>query len=303
MTDIVIVSWNSGHFLKACVESILTPLNEPLVASIIIIDNNSFDNSVKQLPLHSKIKIVKNSDNKGFAFAANQGFKMCTATYSLLLNPDARLQETTLPDCIRYMQQYPKTDILGCSLLDDNGHVSVSCARFPTAFRFFTDAIGLSKWNPKRFKPALLMTDWDHKSSRRVNQVMGAFMFMPTHIFNRYGYFDERFFVYCEELDFSKRVTDAGGTIFFNHQISAVHSGKGTTENVKAFRLFLNLRSKVQYARKHFSLPAFLFTAGVIFVLEPATRFVYLLLKGNKEDVKQLIRGYQLLYRWKLPNT
>lgn len=301
MVDIVIVNWNSGNFLKACVDSILSSLNEPLVQSIIVIDNYSADNSLKQLPQHNKIKVVVNNTNKGFAFAVNQGFKMCSATYCLLLNPDAQLLATTLQDCSEFMQQQPQVDILGCSLLDENGQVTVSCARFPTPFRFFTDAIGLSKWKPSVFKPALLMTDWDHRSSKKVNQVMGAFMFMRTNIFEKHGYFDERFFVYCEELDFSKRVADTGGITFFNHQITAVHSGKGTTENVKSFRLFLNLRSKIQYAREHFSFPGFVFTSVVIFIVEPLTRFVFLLFQGKLDDIKQMLKGYKMLYRWKLP--
>ena len=75
------------------------------------------------------------------------------------------------------MSKHVDVDILGCQLLDDNGDVSYSCARFPTPLHYFFDIVGFQKL-PRHFTPALLMTDWDHKDSRRVDQVMGAFMFM-----------------------------------------------------------------------------------------------------------------------------
>ena len=80
------------------------------------------------------------------------------------------------------------------------------------------------------------MTDWDHSYSSEVDQVMGAFMFMERSIFERIGYFDERFFVYYEELDFCLRTKMNGGTVFYNADIMIYHKGCGTTNNYKAFK-------------------------------------------------------------------
>ena len=128
--------------------------------------------------------------------------------------------------------------------------------------------MGLSKIAPKIFHPGVLMTDWDHKESRKVDQVMGAFMFMRNSIFEKLGYFDERFFVYYEELDFSKRLAQLGGTSFYNSDIKAIHIGGGTTNNVKTFRLFLNLSSRLQYAKKHFSFGGYSFVWFCTFFIE-----------------------------------
>jgi len=303
MVDIVIVNWNAGMLLKKCVESIIYTSNKSQISKIIIIDNHSADNSIKDLPYDEKILTINNSENLGFAKACNQGFKVCTAPYVLLLNPDTQLLENTIAECIRFMDSNKQIDILGCQLLDDTGAVSPSCARFPTAFRIFIDAMGLPKIAPTLFSPAILMTEWDHLQSRYVDQVMGAFMFMHITVFEKLGYFDEQFFVYCEELDFSYRLAQAGGKTFYNADIKAIHSGMGTTENVKAFRLFLNLRSRLQYAKKHFSKMGYILVYFSTFTIEFISRFFYLLLSGRLREIKDLVSGYVLLIKNKLPSA
>ena len=295
MIDIVIVNWNSGDYLSKCIQSIFTENNQRIISKVFIIDNHSSDDSLEKIKKNNKIVIIKNEDNKGFSKACNQGFKLCTSPYILLLNPDTQLLDTTLTDCISFMNEKPDVDILGCQLLDDYGKVTYSCARFPIPLRFFYDATGLSKIAPKFFTPALLMTDWDHKTPRYVDQVMGAFMFMRFSVFEKIRYFDERFFVYYEELDFSKRLAEQGGKTYFNSDTSVIHSGQGTTHSLKAFRLFLNLHSRLQYAKKHFSYSGYVFVSFCTLVVEPFTRTFFLLLKGKFKEVKEVIKAYKLL--------
>jgi len=300
MVDIVIVNWNGGELLYNCINSIITTSNKIHVNRIIVIDNHSSDASIEALPKDEKILIIQNAENLGFAKACNQGFKICSAPYVLLLNPDTQLLKSTIADCIHFMELNKTVDILGCQLLDETGRVSPSCARFPTQFKLFIDATGLSKITPKLFPPAILMTDWNHLQSRYVDQVMGAFMFMPTTIFEKLGYFDEQFFVYFEELDFSYRLAKAGGKTFYNADIKAIHTGMGTTENVKAFRLFLSLRSRLQYAKKHFSKSGYILVYFSTFTIEFISRFFFLIISGRFGEIKDMIKGYKLLIRNKL---
>lgn len=300
MVDIVIVNWNSGDYLFKCIHSVFAKNNEKIIGTVFIIDNHSSDASIEKIGNQNKIVIIENNENKGFSKACNQGFKLCTSPYILLLNPDTQLLETTLIDCVSFMSMNHDVDILGCQLLNDDGSVTYSCARFPTPLRIFYDTIGLSKMAPKIFTPAFLMTDWDHKSSRHVDQVTGAFMFMKISIFQNLGYFDERFFVYYEELDFSKRVAGSGGIIYYNSDIKAIHSGGGTTNNVKAFRLFLSLRSRLLYAKKHFSFTGYVFVNFCTFFIEPFTRNILLLLRGNFKEIKDVFKAYTLLIKDKV---
>ncbi|MEO8721660.1 MAG: glycosyltransferase family 2 protein [Ginsengibacter sp.] len=295
MIDIIIINWNSADYLEKCINSIFTTKNDVFVRTIFIIDNNSSDFSVEKIKVNDKIKIIRNKQNLGFAKACNQGFRLSKAPYLLLLNPDTQLLSSTLEDCITCMKENEDIDILGCRLIKENGEVTTSCSRFPTPSRFFFTSIGLSKIFPSIFPPAVLMTGWDHKSSRFVDQVMGAFMFMKQAIFKKIGYFDERFFVYFEELDFSKRLSESGGKTFFNTNISAIHSGEGTTKGVKAYRLFLNLRSRLQYSKKHFSTSGYLLVWIGTFFIEPLSRSFFLIASGKSEELKDLLNGYKLL--------
>lgn len=295
MIDIVIINWNSDDYLQKCIHSIFSNSNEQFVNKVFIIDNNSSDSSLQKILENDKIQIIRNKENRGFAKAANQGFRLSTAPYVLLLNPDTQLLNSTLKDCIEFMEKETKVDILGCRLINDKREISASCARFPTPMKIFLDCIGFSKVFPKAFSPAILMSDWSHKESRYVDQVMGAFMFMRHSIFDKAGYFDECFFVYFEDLDFSKRLANLGGKTFYNTNISAIHIGAGTTKRVKAFRLFLNIKSRLLYSKKHFRRPGFLLVWFGSYFIEPFSRTFFLAFSGKFKEIKAVFKGYKML--------
>jgi GT2 family glycosyltransferase len=298
MIDVVIINWNSGSYLKKCVDSLLA-YNQDTLSSIVVIDNASTDDSMSHLPQNNPlVNRIINSENLGFSKACNQGFRQARAPYVLLLNPDATVLENTLPTALRYMQNNPDVDILGCQLHNEQGKVSPSCARFPKPHRYFFHAIGLCGLMPSVFHPPTLMTDWDHSSSRAVDQVMGAFMLMRRSIFDRIGYFDERYFVYYEELDFSLRLKQAGGVSYFNADIKSIHAGGGTTRGVLGYRLFLSLRSRLQYARKHFSLPGYCLVFVSTCLIEPLTRLAFILLRCKAKEISPWKEGYIRLFRW-----
>lgn len=295
MIDIIIVNWNSGDYLQKCIKSIFVNRDTAIVNKVVIVDNNSSDNSLSLILQDPKIEVIKNKENKGFAKACNQGYGVSTAPYILFLNPDAQLFSDTLSRCLDFIHLHNDIDVLGCQLVDDDGNITHSCARFPTPFTIFNDASGLSKIAPKIFKPATLMTDWDHKESRYVDQIIGAFMFMQKDIFKKVGLFDERFFVYFEELDFSLRLSKVGGKSYYNADIKAVHSEGGVTSKVKAFRLFLILQSRLLYAKKHFSIVGYWFVMAATLLVEPLSRFIFLLLKGRFDEIKDLLKAFKLL--------
>lgn len=295
MTDIVIVNWNSGHFLEKCISSVFTGSNEKFVNRIIVIDNNSSDGSALFLNNLNRVTLISNKENAGFAKACNQGFKLCTSKYILLLNPDAVLLNDTLKEGVEFLENKKDVDIMGCQLIDDKGHVSPSCSRFPTPLHIFFDASGLSKIAPGIFTPATVMTDWDHAESRFVDQVMGAFMLIRNDVFKKLGYFDERFFVYYEEVDFCKRLSAINGKTFYNTSVNAIHSGEGTTHKVKAYRLFLSLRSRLLYAKKHFTVPGYALVWVSTFFIEPFVRTIFLLLKLTPGEIPAVWKGFKML--------
>ncbi|UAY52249.1 glycosyltransferase family 2 protein [Ferruginibacter albus] len=298
--DIVIVNWNSGDFLKKCIKSVFTEKNINLINKVIVIDNASKDNSLEGLVKNDKLVFIKNEQNLGFAKACNQGFEISDAAYVLLLNPDAQLLEATLQDCYQYMEAHSSIDILGCQLLDDDNNITASCGRFPTPKSFFYRSLGLTNLFPKVFTPPELMYDWDHLESRYVDQIIGAFMFIRKNVFEKIGYFDERFFVYSEELDFSKRLANAGGKSYYNADIKAIHSCHGSTDSVKAYRLFLNNRSRLLCAKKHFSKSGYLLTLISTLFFEPVSRIFFSLIKFKFREIIDIVKAYALLFKFVL---
>jgi len=144
--------------------------------------------------------------------------------------------------------------------VDEEGHASTSAARFPTLRVMAGKILGLTNLFPGVF-PAHLMSSSDLRVSGVVDQIIGAFFLIRKAVFDRCGGFDERFFVYFEEVDLSLRAKQLGYTSYFLSEVSAFHKGGGCTERVKAARLFYSLRSRI-FMRKNIipgwnSLPSF----------------------------------------------
>jgi len=297
MVDIIIVNWNSDTYLMKCIDSIFNDLNNSIINQVILIDNNSTDFSLNSIDYHEKILIIKNSVNLGFSKACNQGFALCRAPYVLLLNPDTILFDNTLISCIDCMDKNMDVEILGCRLLSEDGETTASCSRFPSPINILFDATGLSKIMPRIFTPATVMTDWSHNVSRYVDQVMGAFMLIRKTTLEKLGYFDERFFVYYEELDFSKRLAAIGGKTYYNHSITAIHSGEGTTRSIKGIRLFLNLKSRLLYSKKYFSTSGFFLVWCSTFLIEPFARIFFALIQGRFQETKEIMKGFWMLIK------
>lgn len=296
LLDIVIVNWNGGELIKKTINSLLQINHLEVINKIYIVDNNSNDNSINELVSHEKIEIIKNNINRGFGAACNQAIKKSTTKYFLLLNPDVVLFEDTIYNSVLFLENRNDLDILGVQQINDDGKYVYSCSRFPTPWGVFTNALGLHKILPKFFRNNILMTDYNYEKSGFVDQVMGAYMMIRSEtVFKQIGIFDERFFVFNEELDLSKRLNDHGGKTFYNSEIKIIHSGGGTTNNVKAFRLFLYLQSTLRYNKKHFSFWGSFFSNIITCTLEFGSRIIFCLLRGDFSGVRETVTGYKYL--------
>jgi GT2 family glycosyltransferase len=138
------------------------------------------------------------------------------------------------------------------------------------------------------------MREWDHASDREVDQVMGAFFMTRSVLFSALGGFDERFFVYFEEVDFSYRAHLAGWRSMYLSDVRAYHKGGGTSEMAKANRLFYSLRSRILYSYKHFTWSSATAVLIVTAVIEPAARIVMAGVRMSLAEIRDTIRGYGL---------
>lgn len=297
--SIVIVNWNAGSQLFESVSSIIQHHNG-LVSSVIIVDNASTDDSLAQVEtlkeLPFQLQFIRNSDNRGFGAACNQGAALASTEYLLFLNPDTRLFGSSLTVPLAYMQASKNQDVgvVGIQLLDEQNSISRSCARFPTLGIFIAQALGFNRL-PGLHHINMHMADWPHNETRTVDHVIGAFYLMRRSVFDSLGGFDERFFVYLEDLDLSLCVRNAGYGCVYLADAQAFHAGGGTSRNVKARRLFYSLHSRLHYGFKHFSATKAWCLLFVTLAIEPVTRLTLALIKGSLSDAFHTIQAYGLL--------
>jgi len=142
------------------------------------------------------------------------------------------------------------------------------------------------------------MSEWAHDSTQKVDHVMGAFFLVRREVFEKLRGFDERFFVYLEDLDFSYRAKQAGWDSAYLADVQAFHYGGGTSNQVKARRLFYSLRSQLLYAFKHFHWLGALWVLLVMLVVEPVTRIFFAVIRRSWSSVKETLAGYAMLWKW-----
>ena len=299
MIDIIFVNWNAGNLLKEAVSSIVQYHNN-LVSKVIIVDNASTDDSLARVEnlsdLPFDLEIIRNTVNNGFGAACNQGAEKCHAEFILLLNPDARLYEDSLPTAYRYLQEHPDVGVCSIQLVEEGNVIQRTCARFPTPKMLLVHSTGLNRL-PFIDAKSYHMHDWDHQDTREVDHVIGAFYLIRRSLFEQLqGFDEERFFVYLEDLDLSYRVKQAGYKIMYLTEAQAFHEGGGTSSQVKATRLFYSLRSRMIYAFKHFSKSAAWGVFLSTMFWEPVVRVIVALLKGSTADAKNTVEGYKMLW-------
>ena len=298
--DIVIVNWNSGPQLRRCLESIVTVDRTGFeLARVVVVDNGSIDGSLGGIrDLDLPLTLIELGLNAGFAAACNAGAKGSAADHILFLTPDAALYRDSLSRPLAFLAapENAAIGILGVQLVDDRADVSRTCANFLRPRHIIAHTTGLNHLLPSVF-PQHFMIDFDHRSSRVVDQVMGAFFLMRRHVLEGLGGWDERFFVYLEDVDLAYRAYLNGWKSYFFAEVRAFHRGGGVSRQVKAARLFYSLRSRILYAFKHFHPAVALLVLVGTLAVEPMTRIVYAALGNSPTSSGETVKAYWLLLR------
>ena len=249
------------------------------------------------LPFH----IFKNRSNRGFAAACNQGALGTHASYLLFLNPDTRLSPSSLTTAIAFMEepQNQRIGICGAPLLDNSSQPSTCSASFPSPLSMCIESCGLSRlFGTQRFA-AYSDAARPHGNHLIVDQVIGAFFLVRSAVFNLLAGFDERFFMYFEEVDFSLRAKASGHASCILFGSSVWHTGGVSSQQVKDLRLFYSLRSKLQYARKHFPPAGQLTVLIFTLLVEPIARCIQALNASKVITISATFRAYRHL-GWEL---
>ncbi len=299
--DIVIVNWNAGEQLLECVRSVQEALRASAIrpASWTVVDNASSDGSIEGLKdAGTRPTVLTNTENRGFGRACNQGAKLGTGDYLLFLNPDVRLFADSLARPLLFMEEAGNRQVamLGIQLVDANGGVQHTACRFPTPRSLFHQMLGLDLLRPARFPP-YVMSDWDHAESREVDLVQGAFLLMRRSAFEKLNGFDERFFLYFEDVDLAYRAGELGWKSYYLAEARAFHLGGGVTDRIRARRLAYWLRSRSQYVAKHYGGRAARETLLATLGVELWARIGWNVMHGSWRHLAETIHAYAMLIR------
>jgi GT2 family glycosyltransferase len=261
---VVVVSWNVRDLLRRCLHSLLGRGDEEGDAprpEVIVVDNASSDGSPQMVrDEFPQVQLIANEENRGFTAANNQGLALATqrhegaaaGRYLLLLNPDAEVVDDALETMVGYMEAHPQVGALGPQLYYPDGRQQSSRRRFPTLVTALVESTVVQEWWPEnRFLDRYYMADTDDDADQPVDWLVGACLLVRREVYEQVGGLDEGFFMYSEELDWCRRIKEAGWEIVYLPTAAVIHHEGKSSEQVVPARHIHFQSSKVRYLQKH----------------------------------------------------
>lgn len=262
--SILIVTYNSAHLMDGLLNQLATEIAAGLSAEVLLVDNASRDDTVRVVrERHPWVKLTASPDNLGFAAGNNLAARQAQGEFLLLLNPDAVPEAGALQRGVTLMRQQSGIGLAGGELRGVDGSRQPSARMFPRLRDEVYTLSGLAARYPHSRQFARLDRRWaDPEQAAEVDWIPGAFVFIPTRVFTELKGFDERFFMYYEEVDLCRRMQASGYHIHYWPTLKAMHIGGESAKTVKKARVSKSgsqleswrMRSAMLYYRKHHGL-------------------------------------------------
>lgn len=237
----VVVTYDALPWLEQCLASVAG-------VPTVVVDNGSSDGTVAFVRERFSDVTLVESANLGLAAGWNRGLAEVDAEHVLLLNADAWLEEGALAGLVGALGRHPRAAVAAPRLQNRDGTLQRSVRGFPTPWRLATEYLYLRKLAPRtRLLNAFYGAGFDHASEREVEWVMGACLLVRRVALDDVGGFDERYFLFSEEVDWCRRAADRGWSVVFTpearctHVGGASHGGRLFRENVRGHLLYLHL--------------------------------------------------------------
>lgn len=258
--SVVVVSFNTRDLVRECLRTLFDE-TAGLRCEVIVIDNDSSDGSADMIEAeYPNVRLIRSATNLGFAAANNRGFAIAQGRYVVLLNSDAFLKPGALCRSVAHMEANPRVGLGGARLIGRDESWQPSARMFPSLLNDLLTISGLAAKFPKsRFMGRVDRTWADPMEAAPVDWVPGAFTIIRRNVLDEVGSFDERFFLYYEEVDLCRRVRAAGYEVWYWPDVVTVHLGGESSKTVARVRLsavgsqlaLWRMRSALLYYRKH----------------------------------------------------
>ena len=248
---VIIVNWNGGENLIRCLHSLLN-CTVTFPVKVIVVDNDSRDGSRERAAADfPKFLFLNTGANVGFGRGNNFARPYVQTPLVLFLNPDTVLYPDTLEKAVRSLLRRPRVGIWGCQSRSADGAVrELGLQWFPTPGRVFLELVGGKLlWR----RPIARLLPWhDPQSSGPVEKLYGGFMLCRKEALDAAGWFDERYFMYAEDVDLSHTVRELGWELYYDAECAIVHIGGATSDKAPSgFSVLMQLRSNNQMIEKY----------------------------------------------------
>lgn len=229
--SIIVVTFNNQNHIKQCLKSIEEKISYE--HEVIIVDNSSSDKTINEINKSKvKVKLIKNSENLGFSKANNIGVSNSKGDYLFFLNPDTEIKDIHVGKILEYLNNDAEIGLIAPKLVLKNGKKQESITKLPTITRAVLEYwLGIKD----QFKQYSLDIDLPTE----VEAAYGAAWIIRKELFLKLGGFDERYFLYFEDLDFCRKLKDNNKKIIYYPDAVVVHTvGESSKTNPKVSKLF-----------------------------------------------------------------
>lgn len=252
--SIAIVSWNTRGLLDECLKSIFET-TQGIEFAVVVVDNASSDGSQEMVrEKYPQVRLIENTGNVGFSRANNQAYEAVESEFFLLLNPDTVVRGDAMKRMTDFLRDNPKAGAVGPLVLNDDGSLQYSWAKFPTVW---SEAMGRLDRSIDGLAQAPITADEVRALEPfPTGWVGGCAMMVRREAARQTGLMDESLFMYCEETDWCLRLDRAGWGIWVEPRAEIVHYGGKSSEQASESSRRQLIASKASYFRKHFGLGA-----------------------------------------------
>jgi N-acetylglucosaminyl-diphospho-decaprenol L-rhamnosyltransferase len=249
--SVSVVSYRTPALLRQCLGA-LERERAQMDMDVTVVDNASGDGSAEMVADDfAWVRLIRNDRNLGFGAAHNQALRIAEGRYVVILNSDATPRVGALQALVGFLDAHPGVAVAGPRLRYPDGRVQPSRRRFPTVATLLFESTQLQRfWPDNAVLRRYYMADRSDDEPQEVDWIVGACLCVRAQAAAEVGLFDERFFMYSEELDWCRRFRAAGWRVAYVPQAEVMHVEGASARLDYAARDRLFQTSKLQYAAK-----------------------------------------------------
>jgi len=278
--SIIILTYNTYTLTRQCLQAIFADEPSRFDVEIIVVDNGSTDDTLTMLATEfTGVRLLRNQENEGFARGNNAGLAIANGRYLMLLNSDTKLIAGALTALITFMDAHPDAGACGPMLLNPDGSLQPSGRNLPTLWSIFMDMTKLYRLRQSDLYQEA-GRNYDHP--KQVGEISGAAIVVRRVVYEQVGGLDPAFFAYYEDVDWCKRIGQAGWLIYYIPNAKIVHLWQGTSRQVTARAYTAGQVSLRYYFAKHHG-QASAFVIQLMLIGKELLRLIGCLVRRNAE--------------------